>query len=165
LVTFLGETRKVTGSRAAPGKPPQRNSSVASPKTLRISGFPQRRERQLNLITKNTVSISPTAVKAYLQSLQSRIITALEQVDGKPFQTDAWERAPGTSPIDGGGISRILEEGNVLERGGVGFSHVRGKNLPPSAAANRPEIAGRAWEAMGVSLVLHRVTRTRRQCT
>ena len=91
-----------------------------------------------------------SAVKIYLQNLQQRIVAALEQIDGKPFITDQWER-----PEGGGGISRIIEEGNVLERGGVGFSHVKGNNLPPSAAANRPEIAGRPWEAMGVSLVLH----------
>jgi coproporphyrinogen III oxidase len=97
-------------------------------------------------------SAAPDAsiVKAYLLDLQARIVGALEVVDGKPFGTDAWQR-----PEGGGGISRIIEEGNVFERGGVGFSHVTGKNLPPSAAANRPEIAGRSWEAMGVSLVLH----------
>jgi coproporphyrinogen III oxidase len=93
---------------------------------------------------------SPSAVKAYLLDLQVRIVAALEAVDGKSFGTDQWQRSEG-----GGGISRIIEEGNVFERGGVGFSHVTGKNLPPSAAANRPEIAGRSWEAMGVSLVLH----------
>lgn len=98
-----------------------------------------------------TSSANATAtVKAYLQDLQNRIVAALESVDGKPFLTDSWNR-----PEGGGGISRIIEEGNVLERGGVGFSHVMGKNLPPSAAANRPEIAGREWQAMGVSLVLH----------
>ncbi len=93
---------------------------------------------------------SPAAVKAYLLELQDRIVAALETVDGKAFGRDSWER-----PEGGGGISRIIEEGNVFERGGVGFSHVMGQNLPPSAAANRPEIAGRSWEAMGVSLVLH----------
>ncbi|HWT71865.1 MAG TPA: oxygen-dependent coproporphyrinogen oxidase [Oxalicibacterium sp.] len=94
--------------------------------------------------------VSAQAVFDYLQDLQTRIVSALEAVDGKPFLRDQWQRAEG-----GGGISRIIEEGNVFERGGVGFSHVLGKNLPPSAAANRPEIAGRNWEAMGVSLVLH----------
>jgi coproporphyrinogen III oxidase len=98
------------------------------------------------------ISSSPSAkaVLDYLQDLQTRIVSELEAVDGKPFVLDRWQRAEG-----GGGISRIIEEGNVFERGGVGFSHVLGKNLPPSAAANRPEIAGRNWEAMGVSLVLH----------
>lgn len=94
-------------------------------------------------------------VKTYLLDLQSRIVTALEQIDGKAFIIDNWQRPKDTGPISGGGISRILEEGNVLERAGVGFSHVAGSSLPPTAAANRPEIAGRSWEAMGVSLVLH----------
>jgi len=93
---------------------------------------------------------SAADVKTYLMGLQDRIVSALERIDGKPFGRDTWER-----PEGGGGISRIIEEGNVLERGGVGFSHVKGKSLPPSAAANRPDIAGRDWEAMGVSLVLH----------
>ncbi len=95
-------------------------------------------------------STSPAAVKAWLLGLQSQIVAALEQIDGKPFLIDAWQR-----PEGGGGISRVIEEGNVLERGGVNFSHVMGASLPPSAAASRPELAGRAWEAMGVSLVLH----------
>jgi coproporphyrinogen III oxidase len=99
--------------------------------------------------------ISPSSVKTYLTDLQSRIVAALEEIDGQRFLIDNWERPAGVGPIAGGGSSRILEEGNVLERGGVGFSHVSGQHLPPSAAANRPEIAGRAWEAMGVSLVLH----------
>jgi coproporphyrinogen III oxidase len=93
---------------------------------------------------------SPSAIKAWLLDLQQRIVAALEDVDGQPFLRDSWER-----PEGGGGISRLIEEGNVLERGGVNFSHVTGANLPPSAAAARPELAGRAWEAMGVSLVLH----------
>ena len=90
------------------------------------------------------------AVKTWLLDLQARIVTALETADGLPFRTDAWER-----PEGGGGISRLIEEGNVLERGGVNFSHVLGSQLPPSASAHRPELAGRRWEAMGVSLVLH----------
>ncbi len=90
------------------------------------------------------------SVKNYLLDLQSRIVAAMEAVDGKPFFTDSWER-----PEGGGGISRVIEEGNVFERGGVNFSHVTGNSLPPSAAASRPELAGRKWEAMGVSLVLH----------
>ena len=98
---------------------------------------------------------TPHLVKTYLLDLQARIVGALEQVDGKSFIVDKWERPHGTSPISGGGISCILEEGNVLERGGIGFSHVSGDALPPSAAANRPELAGRRWEALGVSLVMH----------
>lgn len=95
-------------------------------------------------------SVRSADVKAYLLDLQTRIVSALEAIDGQSFLHDSWERAEG-----GGGISRIIEEGNLLERGGVGFSHVMGKKLPPSAAANRPEIAGRTWEALGVSLVFH----------
>lgn len=95
-------------------------------------------------------SLHSAAIKAWLLDLQARIVQDLEQVDGKPFLRDAWERLEG-----GGGISRLIEEGNVFERGGVNFSHVMGAALPPSASAVRPELAGRAWEAMGVSLVLH----------
>ena len=91
-----------------------------------------------------------TDVKTYLLELQNRIVAKLESLDGKIFLRDEWQR-----PEGGGGISRILEGGNLFERAGVLFSHVMGANLPPSAAANRPDIAGRAWEAMGVSLVLH----------
>ncbi len=91
-----------------------------------------------------------SAVKTYLLDLQARIVSALETADGMPFRTDAWER-----PEGGGGISRLIEEGRVFERGGVNFSHVTGSQLPPSASAHRPELAGRRWEAMGVSLVLH----------
>ena len=90
------------------------------------------------------------AVRTWLLSLQERIVSAAEAVDGRQFIRDSWER-----PEGGGGISRLIEEGNVLERGGVGFSHVKGSSLPPSAAANRPEVAGHPWEAMGVSLVFH----------
>jgi coproporphyrinogen III oxidase len=95
-------------------------------------------------------TINPAAVKAWLLDLQARIVQALEDVDGKSFLRDTWER-----PEGGGGISRLIEGGNVIERGGVNFSHVRGASLPASAMAARPELAGRAWEAMGVSLVLH----------
>ncbi len=95
-------------------------------------------------------AIDTASIKAYLLDLQARIVAALEAADGLPFRTDAWER-----PEGGGGISRLIEEGQVLERGGVNFSHVLGSQLPPSASAHRPELAGRRWEAMGVSLVLH----------
>jgi coproporphyrinogen III oxidase len=94
--------------------------------------------------------MNPAAVKDYLLALQQRIVAALERLDGKPFREDRWDR-----PQGGGGISRVIEEGQLFERGGVNFSHVQGAGLPPSASASRPELAGRAWEAMGVSLVLH----------
>ena len=90
------------------------------------------------------------AVRDYLTGLQERIVARLEAVDGRPFLRDAWER-----PEGGGGVSRLIEEGGVLERGGVNFSDVRGASLPPSATAHRPDLAGRSWEAMGVSLVMH----------
>jgi coproporphyrinogen III oxidase len=91
-----------------------------------------------------------TAVKDYLLTLQQNIVATLENLDGACFRTDSWER-----PEGGGGISRLIEGGALFERGGVNFSHVMGATLPPSASAHRPELAGRAWEAMGVSLVLH----------
>jgi coproporphyrinogen III oxidase len=90
------------------------------------------------------------AVRNYFLDLQRRIVADLERIDGQPFRRDEWTR-----PEGGGGVSRLLEEGNVLERGGVNFSHVQGTKLPPSATAHRPELAGRPWDAMGVSLVLH----------
>jgi coproporphyrinogen III oxidase len=94
--------------------------------------------------------MDPAAVKDYLLLLQQRIVAALEALDGRPFREDRWDR-----PQGGGGISRVIEDGTLFERGGVNFSHVQGAGLPPSASASRPELAGRAWEAMGVSLVLH----------
>ncbi|WP_105102626.1 oxygen-dependent coproporphyrinogen oxidase [Microbulbifer pacificus] len=90
------------------------------------------------------------AVKDYLLNLQDRICTALADVDGNAFHEDAWEREGG-----GGGRTRVLENGRVIEKGGVNFSHVHGDKLPPSATAARPELAGRSFEAMGVSLVIH----------
>jgi coproporphyrinogen III oxidase len=90
------------------------------------------------------------AVRAYLQSLQQSIVGRLEAADGGRFASDPWQR-----PEGGGGVSRVIEDGAVFERGGVLFSDVRGERLPPSASANRPALAGRGFEATGVSLVLH----------
>ena len=90
------------------------------------------------------------AVRAFLLELQAKIVASLERVDGAPFRRDEWTRAAG-----GGGVSMALENGEVLERAGVLFSHVGGDALPPSASASRPHLAGRAFEALGVSLVLH----------
>jgi coproporphyrinogen III oxidase len=90
------------------------------------------------------------AVKDYLTGLQSRIALELELLDGTRFRRDEWTR-----PEGGGGLSLLIEEGHFLERGGVNFSHVSGPNLPASSTAARPELAGRGFEAMGVSLVLH----------
>lgn len=90
------------------------------------------------------------SVRDYMTGLQNRIVSELERIDGHRFRSDRWERSEG-----GGGESRIIEDGDVFERGGVNFSRVRGERLPASASASRPELAGRAFEAMGVSLVLH----------
>jgi len=90
-------------------------------------------------------------VKAYLLALQDRICSALEAEDGTGrFAEDTWTRAEG-----GGGRSRVLTEGAVFEKAGVGFSHVFGTQLPPSATAHRPELIGKPWQALGVSLVIH----------
>ncbi len=90
-------------------------------------------------------------VKTYLLDLQDRICAALEQADGTGrFVEDSWERAEG-----GGGRTRVITKGAVIEKGGVNFSHVYGAGLPASATAHRPELAGRSFEAMGVSLVIH----------
>jgi coproporphyrinogen III oxidase len=93
------------------------------------------------------------ALHDWFTGLQSRIVSELETADGLPFRTDSWQRPEGKG--GGGGISRLIEEGKLFERGGVNFSHVTGDKLPASATAHRPELAGRRWEAMGVSLVLH----------
>ncbi|KWK26137.1 coproporphyrinogen III oxidase [Burkholderia stagnalis] len=95
-----------------------------------------------------------TRVRAYLQGLQTRIADALGALDGTPLVTDAWQRGP-AERLRGGGCTRILEDGNVFERAGIGFSDVAGDALPPSASAARPQLAGRGFEALGVSLVLH----------
>ena len=91
-----------------------------------------------------------TAARDYFVDLQARIVAALEAIDGSPFRNEEWTR-----PEGGGGISRLIEDSAVLERGGVNFSHAKGDKLPPAASAARPAMAGRAWEALGVSLVLH----------
>jgi coproporphyrinogen III oxidase len=88
--------------------------------------------------------------REFFTGLQARIVQRLEEVDGARFRRDEWDR-----PEGGGGLSCVMEEGNVLERGGVNYSHVFGGGLPASATAARPELSGRSFEAMGVSLVLH----------
>ena len=90
-------------------------------------------------------------VRDYLLQLQQEICSALAQEDGAAeFLVDEWER-----PEGGGGRSRVLEEGAIFEKAGVNFSHVMGAALPASASAARPELAGRSYQAMGVSLVIH----------
>jgi coproporphyrinogen III oxidase len=97
------------------------------------------------------MSTSFAEVRPYLENLQSRICDAVEAVDGKgKFSRDAWTRAEG-----GGGLTRVLAEGEIFEKAGIGFSHVSGTKLPPSATGHRPELAGKRWEAVGVSLVFH----------
>jgi coproporphyrinogen III oxidase len=90
-----------------------------------------------------------SGARDYFVELQARIVKSLEAIDGGGFARDAWERQ------GGGGVSCIIEQGEVFERGGINFSHVRGEKLPASATAARPQLAGRAFEVMGVSLVLH----------
>jgi len=91
------------------------------------------------------------AVKTYLLGLQDRICSALEKEDSaQKFKEEVWER-----PEGGGGRSRVLADGAVFEQAGVNFSQVFGNALPPSATAHRPELAGRSWQALGVSLVIH----------
>jgi coproporphyrinogen III oxidase len=93
-------------------------------------------------------------VRDYLLGLQQRIVDTIEQVDGKRFERDSWQK-PADAPLGGSGLTCILENGTLLERAGVGFSHVMGRSLPPSATAQRPELTGRRFEALGVSLVFH----------
>ncbi|VTU34885.1 Coproporphyrinogen-III oxidase, aerobic [Variovorax sp. PBS-H4] len=90
----------------------------------------------------------------YLRGLQQRIVAAVEAADGTPCLRDPWQKAPG-EPLQGSGLTCILEEGALFERAGCGFSEVRGPKLPPSATQHRPELAGAPFEAMGVSLVFH----------
>jgi coproporphyrinogen III oxidase len=95
------------------------------------------------------------AVRAYLLGLQERIVAAMEEQGGDAFLRDGWQRPTG-GRLEGDGISRLVEGGTLLERGGCGFSHVKGAALPPSATQHRAvELAGAPFEAMGVSLVFH----------
>lgn len=90
-------------------------------------------------------------VKHYLRDLQARLCTFLEKEEGEPlFQTDHWQHTEG-----GGGISKVLEQGNILEKAGVNFSHVLGKALPIAATVKRPELANASFQALGVSVVVH----------
>jgi len=94
--------------------------------------------------------LDAAAVKQHLLELQRTIAARLSGIEGRDFRRDEWSR-----PGGGGGIAQVIEDGIVFERAGVNFSHVHGQNLPPSASAGRPELAGRSFQAMGVSLVLH----------
>ncbi|HEY7743132.1 MAG TPA: coproporphyrinogen III oxidase, partial [Burkholderiales bacterium] len=92
------------------------------------------------------------AVKPFLTGLQQTIVARLAGIEARAFGRDEWSR-----PEGGGGVTQVLEDGAVFERAGVNVSHVHGPSLPPSASAGRPELAGRSFQAMGVSLVLHPV--------
>src|SRR6187402_3581147 len=94
-------------------------------------------------------SMNVEAVRPWLRDLQARIVAELGRIEPAPFRADEWTRAEG-----GGGLSWLIEGGQVLERAAVLFSHVQGATLPASASAHRPHLAGRRWDAMGVSLVL-----------
>ena len=94
-------------------------------------------------------------VRVYLLALQDRIVAAVTEATGDRFAVDRWTRESG-GPLEGDGVSRLVEGGRVLERAGCSFSHVRGQALPAAATQHRPaELAGAPFEAMGVSLVFH----------
>lgn len=99
-------------------------------------------------------AIDSSAVETYLRGLQERICDVLARIDGGAFAIDDWEK-PTDGPLQGSGRTRVLTDGAVFERGGVAFSDVSGSQLPPSASQSRPELAGRSFRAMGVSLVIH----------
>jgi coproporphyrinogen III oxidase len=101
-----------------------------------------------------TTMTDSSDVRSYLLALQQRITGSIAAIDGGVFAVDPWEKAPGET-LQGNGITMILEGGEVFERAGCGFSHVRGPRLPPSATQHRPELAGAPFEALGVSLVFH----------
>ncbi len=103
---------------------------------------------------QDTADGAPAAVERYLRDLQQRIVAAIEAADGGRFHSDPWQKEPG-EPLQGSGLTCILEGGALFERAGCGFSQVRGPKLPPSATQHRPELAGAPFEAMGVSLVFH----------
>ena len=99
-------------------------------------------------------AVDIAGVRSFLLALQQRIVGAIGELDGQPFVADHWQKEPG-EPLQGMGITQMLEKGRVFERAGCGFSHVRGPKLPPSATQHRPELVGAPFEAIGVSLVFH----------
>src|SRR5512147_2163428 len=145
----LPASRCATTSDTAPSAPRrpccsaycERASGQSKPKRPQSKGsnratLPDSRLRRRNLRTARPCSeMNVEAIKSYYLELQSRIVAALEQLDGLAFRRDGWERSEG-----GGGSSCLIEEGHLFERGGVNFSHVAGTRLPPSASAGRPEL-------------------------
>jgi len=103
------------------------------------------------MIISNEQNQKLEQVSLYLTKLQNSICAVLSDIDGSDFVEDKWQHKNGS----GGGKTRVLTNGKVIEKGGVNFSHVMGESMPPSATARRPELAGRRFEAMGVSLVIH----------
>ena len=125
--------------RATPPSPRSASTACSTAPTSGIARWPRARPER----GADRLGCGVSAPRDWLVGLQARIVERLEAIDGTPFRSDEWTRLEG-----GGGIARVIEDGNVLERGGVNFSHVKGDKLPPSATAARPTIAGRAWEAM-----------------
>jgi coproporphyrinogen III oxidase len=105
-------------------------------------------------MTDSIDNLDILTIRAELLALQASILDGLQGLEPKPFARDAWTRAH-ASPLQGDGASCLVEGGDVFERGGCNFSHVRGQKLPPTASARHPHLAGSPFEAMGVSLVMH----------
>jgi coproporphyrinogen III oxidase len=101
-----------------------------------------------------TMTSQTSNIRSFLLDLQQRITSGIAAIDGGVFTVDPWKKDP-AEKLQGEGITMILERGQVFERAGCGFSHVRGPSLPPSATQHRPELAGAPFEALGVSLVFH----------
>ncbi|BAL97191.1 oxygen-dependent coproporphyrinogen oxidase [Rubrivivax gelatinosus] len=101
-----------------------------------------------------SAAVDTAAMRRWLLELQSRIVAAVEAEDGTPFLRDAWQR-PAGGRLEGDGLTQLVEDGPLIERGGCNFSHVKGAALPPTATQHRPELAGSPFEALGVSLVMH----------
>src|SRR2546423_9451320 len=99
---------------------------------------------------KNAITVEGEGGHGFLTELEVGVGGAVEGAGGGRFRTDRWQR-----PEGGGGVTRVIEDGRVFERGGVNFSRVQGSRLPPSATAARPQLAGQAYDAVGASLVLH----------
>lgn len=130
----------------------RRPAAVPTPRSREIGDTGQGQAASITLPPPSTIDIQ--AVRRYLVDLQSRIVEALIDVDGTPFRRDVWTRTA-EDALQGDGMTCVIEEGGVFERGGCNFSHVCGASLPESATAGRREVAGRPFEALGVSLVLH----------